>query len=432
MVPIEDIYERYLTCSGIITDTRKAEENQMFFALKGDNFNGNEYALEALSKGCAWVVVDEKKYCKDDRFLLVKDVLQALQSLANYHRNKLDIPVIAITGTNGKTTTKELVDRVLQKKYVTHATKGNLNNHIGVPITLLGMTKNTEIAIVEMGANHIGEIESLCNIALPNYGIITNIGKAHLEGFGSLEGVVKAKTELYKHIESKGDFLFVNSGNQLLMELSGECKKKTYGSTSSAHIKGRLVSEFPTLIFEFSDSKNSSPIECKTKIIGAHNFENIMAAIAVGFEFGVVSKDISIAVGMYESENNRSQLIQTEHNKIVLDAYNANPMNMKASIESFAKMHGKNKLVILGDMLELGQYAEEEHRLILEHLKENQLSNVMLVGDHFSAIKEYVECTHFKNASEAASWIQLNPIKDTLVLIKGSRGVGLEVLVAKM
>ena len=428
----KELYQKFLSCTSVSIDSREVTENAMFFALRGENCDGNQYAADALEKGCAFAVIDNEKYQVNENCILVQNVLIALQQLSNIHRKQLQTTIIAITGTNGKTTTKEYVTRVLSKQYAVQSTVGNLNNHIGVPLTLLSLIKDTEIAIVEMGANHIGEIEFLCSIAMPDFGIITNIGKAHLEGFGSVEGVVKAKGELYEYL-SKGDgSIIINKDNYLLEELAGEIEQFSYGISEDADVIGELLSESPELVLKFKSGQEQSEITCNTQIIGKQNFENIMAAIGVGVKFKVAYPDIKTAIESYVPTNNRSQVIKTKNNNVLLDAYNANPMNMKASIDNFARLDGANKTVILGDMLELGGYSDAEHRKIIALLKNHGFPMVILVGDNFAKVKNMIQCSHFSTSSEVASWLENNPIEDALVLIKGSRGIGLESLAEKL
>ena len=403
----------------------------MFFALKGENFNGNEFAEDALKRGAAYSIVEEEEYAVAEKCILVDNVLIALQTLATYHVRQLNIPVIAITGSNGKTTTKELVSAVLSKKYNVHATKGNLNNHIGVPLTILSMERSAEMLVIELGANHVGEIGQLCLIAQPSFGLITNIGKAHLEGFGSLEGVVKAKGELYEHITEKEGLLFVNGSDDRLLDLSQGTTRILYGSDESNDCVCSLADSNPYLKIKWIDKTKATDGEniISSKILGEYNFDNIVAAISIGDHFEVTPSDIKAAVEEYLPSNNRSQIIDTNNNKIVLDAYNANPMNMKAALESFFQMEGENKVLILGDMLELGDYAAEEHRVIAKLIQEQNINNVLLVGENFGKLKDAYSFVHFRTSGDAAKYLTETPLTDSLVLIKGSRGIGLESLV---
>ena len=400
---IDNIYPVYLKHPSICIDSRKVKKNAIFFALKGENFDGNKFAQGAIDRGCSYAIVSEKKHNKNveqsEKFILVENVLATLQELAKHHRKQLKIPVIGITGTNGKTTTKNLVKDVLIRKYNTYATHGNLNNHIGVPLSVLSIKRDIEIAIIEMGASHQGEIADLCNIAQPNYGLITNIGKAHLEGFGSFEGVIKSKKELYNYLSQNNGIAFVNSDNLLLMDLSDTQKRVTYQSSKKT---------------------------IKTLLTGKHNIENIMAAMCIGHFFGVEKSEIERAIESYQPSNNRSQIIKTKKNKVLLDAYNANPMNMEAVINHFSQIKAKNKVIILGDMLELGTYSLQEHRAVTELLKKQNFNRIILVGDNFSKVKNNINCEHFADTGAAAVWLKNHKIRDAFILIKGSRGIGLE------
>jgi UDP-N-acetylmuramoyl-tripeptide--D-alanyl-D-alanine ligase len=374
---LTDIYNKFRSCSGFTTDSRQIEAGQMFFCLKGANFNGNKFAAEALEKGASFVLIDEEEYYSDVRMILVDDVLQTMQDLARYHRRKFDIPVLGITGTNGKTTTKELVHAVLSRKYKTHATKGNFNNHIGLPITLLSMPDDTEFAIIEMGANHLGEIAELCAIAEPDYGIITSIGKAHLEGFGSLQGVINTKNELYQWVKSVDGMLFVNAGNPLLMELSEGIKRRTYGAVPEADIRGELLLQDAFVGLRYAGH------EIISQLVGSYNFDNMMAAVCAGQYFAVDDDVIADALRSYRPQNQRSQFTDTGKNRVVLDAYNANPTSMMAALESFRQAKAAAKVVILGDMLELAAEREKEHRAIVAQLQTMNFEQVILVGPEF-------------------------------------------------
>jgi UDP-N-acetylmuramoyl-tripeptide--D-alanyl-D-alanine ligase len=380
---IKSLYNIFVQHPAICTDTRQISNNSIYFSLKGDNFDGNAFAAEALEKGCAYAVIDDPDRKTGDKYILVNDALDTLQNLALYHRKQLNLPVLGITGTNGKTTTKELIYHILSKKYNTVATSGNLNNHIGVPLTILSLTEKTEVAVVEMGANHKGEIALLCEIAQPDFGLITNIGKAHLEGFDGIEGVVRAKNELYDYIISNDGLLFVNDENELLTILSEHGNRMFYGNSLDAEVSGSIQSNDPFLNIEVIFKKNKkqkSSIEIQTKLFGKYNLENILAAIAVGDHFQVPYEDIKDALEAYEPQNNRSQIVKTEHNTLVLDAYNANPTSMEQAIISFAEIQNDNKLLILGDMYELGDQSKNEHRNVFKLLKKYNLQNIILVG----------------------------------------------------
>ena len=354
---IIELYTLFKLYPKIITDSRCVENNSIFFALKGENFDGNKFAIKALESGAKYAVIDNAKFKLNDNFILVDNVLKCLQQLASFHREQFVIPLIGITGTNGKTTTKELIHTVLKRKFKTHATKGNFNNHIGVPLTLLEMPLNTEIAIIEMGANHQGEIKELCEIAKPNYGLITNIGKAHLEGFGGFEGVVKAKNELYNFIRNYGR-AFLNSDNKLLSELAENLNSIKYGTKQDSDCFAEILEINPYVKLRWNN------IDIQSNLIGKYNFENILAAICIGNFFNVAHSNIKSAVENYIPQNNRSQIVQTKTNKILLDAYNANPTSMSLAIESFELLKSKTKVVILGDMLELGDESIFEHKEI--------------------------------------------------------------------
>jgi UDP-N-acetylmuramoyl-tripeptide--D-alanyl-D-alanine ligase len=432
MTSTEQLYSIFLEHPIVCTDTRTITPGSIFFALKGENFNGNKFAKQALESGCAYAVIDEEEYWENDRVLLVKDVLSALQDLARHHRAKLNIPVIGITGSNGKTTTKELISTVLSRKYRTYATKGNLNNHIGVPLTILSISKDQEMAVVEMGANHIGEIAMLCTISQPTHGIITNIGKAHLEGFGSPQGVIKAKNELYQHIHAHGGTLFVNRDNPLLTDLSKDAEKYTYGTSADADITGEYIGVNPFVLLRWRSQLDPNPLNVKetveTQIIGKYNFENLLAAACIGYYFEVSEEEINAALKSYAPSNNRSQVMKKGTNTVLLDAYNANPTSMAAAIDNFAELKGENKLLILGDMLELGNETAKEHQHITDLLRQKKLSNAVLVGDHFSKVND-TGAKLFGSADEALEWLKAQRIENTIILIKGSRGVKLEKLV---
>ena len=398
------LHQYFLKSSGISTDTRNIKENYMFFALKGKHFNGNEYAGEALKRGASYVIVDDEKYHAGSRTILVDDVLETLQQLANYHRGQLTCPVIGITGSNGKTTTKELINEVLSMQFKVCCTKGNLNNHIGVPLTILSADLDTEFLIVEMGANHQGEIKILSEIADVDYGIITNIGKAHLEGFGSFQGVISAKKELYDFVEQKNGTIFINKNDALLVSISEHISKIEYDD--EVH---NDASAFATIQF------NTFTIQ--SKLIGNYNCPNIKAACVIGQYFGVETSDIKQAIEDYSPSNNRSQFFITEqNNSLIMDAYNANPSSMTESIKSFNTIAHNKKLMILGDMLELGEYAKLEHQKICDWVVKNS-SDAILVG------AEFEKCIHpfkqFKDVEECAQWLAQESIKNTLVLVEG-------------
>lgn len=426
MKNIPDIYQLLRSCSGFSTDTRKIEDGQMFFCLKGDNFNGNKFAEDALSKGAKYVVIDEVEFQSDDRMILVADVLKAMQELANHHRRTFDIPVLGITGTNGKTTTKELIYSVLSKKFKTHATQGNFNNHIGVPITLLSMPIDTEFAIIEMGANHRGEIADLCEIAEPNLGLITSIGKAHLEGFGNLQGVIDTKNELYNFILKRQEKLFVNADNNLLLNLSEQSQRITYGQGNIADVQGEMIVKEAFVGVKWNGRSFIS------QLVGSYNFENIMAAICLGVAFGVPKESIEKALIEYTPKNQRSQLLVTKNNRIVVDAYNANPTSVLAAINSFQLADADSKLLILGDMLELGSESEIEHQSIVERILDLNFEEVFLVGPEFGKVVQDKRIKMFRDNKEALEYLKQNPVTGKLILLKGSRGIALEVLLEEL
>jgi len=418
---IERLHEIYLQSSGICTDTRAITKNCLFFAQKGDNFDGNEFAKEALDKGALKVVIDDLRHHKNTgETILTGDSLQTLQKLATFHRTYLKIPIIALTGSNGKTTTKELIHVVLSQKYETVATKGNLNNHIGVPLTLLSMSSETEFGVVEIGANHLNEVAQLCDISLPDYGYITNFGKAHLEGFGSLEGVIQGKSELYKYLSDHKKVAFVNANDPKQMELTNSLNRVTFGNEEQEHYVS-LKNASDKLILHFDG------MEISSQLIGIYNFHNIAAAIAIGAYFKVSSEKIKKAIEDYVPQMNRSQIVMRNDHKIILDAYNANPTSMMAALENFQQAEGDNKLMILGDMFELGGDAEIEHQNIATFLENNPFGMVFLVGRNFFKTKtEKDHILPFESFELLESYFKNNTFDPSFVLIKGSRGMALE------
>ncbi len=433
---IEQIYSLFLNCKQkITTDTRNLEEGSVFFALKGDNFNANLFAVSAINGGCSYAIVDDKAVANNTTILYVQNVLETLQQLAKHHRSQLKIPIIGITGSNGKTTNKELIHAVLSKKYRTYATKGNFNNHIGVPLTLLAITEQHEIAIVEMGANHQGEIELLSKLSNPDFGLITNIGKAHLEGFGGEEGVKKGKGELYKHLKNKKGKIFINADDTVLMSLCGDLDKITYGLNEEFDVYGSLITNSEYV--EFSWNTKQQPLDnssiIKTHLFGHYNFINVLCAACIGNYFGVETTAINTALADYIPEMNRSQVKKTKHNTLILDAYNANPSSMKLAVAHFINQDFKSKLFILGDMLELGDYSKAEHERILIQLSNNQIKEAMLVGPLFFELKSQFPNYHFfENGNAAELYLKNHLIRDTTILIKGSRGIKLEKLVESL
>lgn len=425
MMNTDDLYALFLQHPSVTTDSRNVGENSVFFALRGDKFDGNRFARQALESGAALAVVDDPSVAGDDRYIVVDDALETLQQLAGYHRKKLGIPVIAITGTNGKTTTKELVTAVLRMKFNTGCTKGNLNNHIGVPLTLLSLDTNTRLGVVEMGASHPGEIAFLSRIADPDFGIITNVGKAHLEGFGSLEGVIETKSELYRYLEKKNGTIFLNADNHYLTNHAGQrIRKITYGKSNSAMIRGEILPSpvYLRMQVRFQGEK----ILLDTKLTGDYNFENVLAAAAVGSHFGISPADIQQAVGNYTPSNSRSQVICSGSNTIILDAYNANPSSMMASLDNLIRLDYPSKTVILGDMLELGDETAKEHQQVVDFLIPHTNISVYLVGSNFMLTKKPASFRTFSNTGDLIDYIRINPILCSMVLIKGSHAIGLE------
>jgi len=415
---LKTLHKLFLECNAVSTDTRKTEKGDIFFALKGDNFNGNSYAQQAINKGAKYAVIDEKKF-QSDNTILVENVLETLQNLATYHRNYLKTPIIALTGSNGKTTTKELINAVLSKKYKTTATVGNLNNHIGVPLTLLSMTNDTEIGIVEMGANHQKEIEFLCNIVFPDYGLITNYGKAHLEGFGGVEGVIRGKSEMFRHLIENDKTIFVNINDPIQVEKTVKAKKITFGNLNKG-ISIKFIDANPFV------KLNYKSLELQSQLIGDYNFTNIAIAIAVGNYFKVDDNSIKNAIESYVPSNNRSQIIQKGSNKIILDAYNANPTSMQAALLNFDKQSG-DKLAVLGDMFELGEEAKQEHQNIIDSALSLNINHVVFIGENFYDSEINSEKgMKFKTFEDFKNKFRISQIKNTIFLIKGSRGMALE------
>ncbi len=421
---MEKLFELFYECSSICTDTRNIKQNALFVALKGEHFNGNEFAKQAIDSGSRYAIVDEIEFSNNTNIFYVKDSLIYLQQLANYHRNKFDIPIIGITGSNGKTSTKELVNAVLSKKYKTLCTIGNLNNHIGVPLTLLRLTDEHQIGIIEMGANKPGDIAELSAIAEPTHGIITNIGKAHLEGFINFEGVLKTKTELYESIQLKNGVLFACMDDDILMNA---CKKHplpliTFGSKEDALVVGELNYLDPFVHFSWHNHDYHSPI-LHTHLVGKYNFNNFLAAIAFGNIFQVTEEDINSAIEGYVPQNNRSQISKTEKNTVIVDCYNANPSSMKSALESFVEIQHDAKIAILGDMLELGSEGISEHQEILSFCQENKIRYIT-VGPIFQSLNE----NGFSTTQELIEqWHNLSR-ENNLILLKGSRGIALEKL----
>lgn len=418
---IENLHTLFLNSTGVNTDTRKITKGNLFFALKGEHFNGNLFAKKALELGASYAIIDEGEFTvENSKTILFENVLQTLQELATYHRNYLKTPIIALTGSNGKTTTKELINAVLKEKYKTVATLGNLNNHIGVPLTLLSMNKNTEMGIVEMGANHPEEIAALCNIAQPDFGYITNFGKAHLEGFGSVEGVIKAKSELYHYLKKNNKTVFINKEDIIQVEKSKSIQSFSFGQKNSgANLEINLLDANPFLKVNFLKT------EIESKLLGHYNFSNIAAAIAMGIYFDVSQGNIKKGIENYTPGNNRSQIIKKGSNTIILDAYNANPSSMLAALENFDQLDAKSKIVVIGDMFELGTDAPSEHQNIVDYIEKKCLTQAFIVGENF--FKTNTETVKKFKDFEALK-LQLSNIRveNAHVLIKGSRGMALE------
>lgn len=421
---IAELYKCFMECGKVTTDSRNCPEGSMFIALKGETFNGNAFAAQALKQGCRYAVIDESEYAGEGT-ILVDNCLQALQQLANYHRRQLKTPVIGITGTNGKTTTKELISTVLSRKFNTLYAEGNFNNHIGVPLTLLRLTKEHEMAVVEMGANHPGEIKTLVHIAEPDYGIITNVGKAHLQGFGSFEGVIRTKGELYDFLRDKGGAtIFIQNENPYLNGIAEGLTCVRYGQTVGLYVSGELISCSPFLSFRWTAEGVSH--EVNTHLIGSYNLDNMLAAAAIGRYFGVSDDDISSALASYLPHNNRSQLKETADNKLIVDAYNANPTSMMAALKNFRQVEAPHKMVILGDMKELGEASREEHQKVVDYLKECGFDRVVLVGPEFAAATHSYQT--FQHVDEVLADIRMHKPQGYYILIKGSNSMKLSQL----
>lgn len=413
------LHSLFLNSSGLSTDTRKIKKNQIYFALKGDNFDGNNYADEALEKGALKAVINKQQENMKNK-ILVKDVLKSLQNLATYHREYLELPIIAITGSNGKTTTKRLVDEVLSQKFNVRSTRGNLNNHIGVPLSLLELDHKTEIGIIEMGANHQKEIEFLSNLTKPDFGYITNFGKAHLEGFGGIKGVIKGKSELYDHLKLHNKVAFVNADDTKQMQKLKNTKKYSFGEAEQADLNIYFKKAEPVVELEFQG------IDIKSKLIGSYNFRNIAAAVGIGTYFGVDALDIKSAIQKFEAKDNRSQVKITAHNTLISDAYNANPTSMEAALRSFDHQEADIKVAILGDMYELGDDKIKEHQAVANLAKKLSLDSVLFCGEIFSKALENSDLKTFKNFNTLKKHLKNNPIKNAHILIKASRGMALE------
>jgi UDP-N-acetylmuramoyl-tripeptide--D-alanyl-D-alanine ligase len=424
---ISELYHLFKQSTGVTTDSRKIEAGQIYFALKGENFNGNTFAAKAIEHGAAFSVIDDIHYKENENCILTDNVLSTLQQLAHYHLKQVKPKaVIAITGSNGKTTTKELVHAVLSTSFKTHYTKGNLNNHIGIPLTLLEMANETEIAVIEMGANHQKEIESYCRYVEPTHGIITNCGKAHLEGFGGVEGIRKGKGELYDYLKVHQGLVFVNGDDEILLNMLQQRSMIdfiTYGNKITGKYNSKILIDHPFLKIQFEDT------EINSNLFGSYNYSNIMCAIAVGKYFGVSNLLIKNAIENYHPENARSQMIEKNGYQLILDAYNANPTSMQHALESFAKSSSKHKIVILGDMFELGEDAPKEHQFIADLCKQLHFEKTILVGNEFKKTKTDADVIKFTDAAEAQSWFAKQIFSDTEILLKGSRSMKMEKVV---
>jgi UDP-N-acetylmuramoyl-tripeptide--D-alanyl-D-alanine ligase len=429
MNTIEALYTRFLQNPLICTDTRSISPGSLFFALKGENFDANSFAQQALALGAVYAIIDNPAYALGEQYILVNDVLSTLQELARHHRQQFNIPVIGLTGSNGKTTTKELIHAVLSQKYNSYATLGNLNNHIGVPLTLLAIHADVEVAIVEMGANHQKEIELLCTIAEPTHGLITNVGMAHLEGFGGFEGVKKGKAELYTHLKKQDGTTFIYKDNAQLMEMSATAeldKVVYYGTSKDNEVSGKLLQADPFL--QVSWSVEDADYTTTTQLTGSYNFENILGAICIGHYFGLTPEEINAGLAGYTPKNNRSQLTETSNNRVICDFYNANPSSMVAALNNLSILASARKTAIIGDMFELGQESAAQHKLIAAQASAASLDQLIFIGKDFYAYKDQFNGIFFLSPQEARAYLEEHPVKDHLVLLKGSRGMALEQL----
>lgn len=421
---IIDLYDLFIHNPQITTDSRNCPKGSIFFALKGDKFDGNQYAGKALASGCVYAVIDNPDYYIGERTILVDNVLKTLQQLAHHHRKVLGLPIIGITGTNGKTTTKELLAAVLSTKFNLLYTEGNFNNHIGVPLTLLRLTHDHEMAVIEMGASHPGDIKELVDIVHPNYGIITNVGRAHLEGFGSFEDVIRTKGELYDYIRRSKGKIFIKKENEYLQSIAKGIEQITYGNGDDAFASGQVVSCDPFLVFNWKQQGKLHTVE--THMIGSYNLDNVLAAVAVGRFFKIPAERISRAIAAYEPTNNRSQFKKTDNNELIIDAYNANPSSMKVALDNFITMPVQPKAIILGDMRELGPTSDELHAEVVEQIKKGQFDKVFLCGEHFSKVGK--EFSPFATTEAMTEELRKQPLKGYHILIKGSHSMGLEKL----
>jgi UDP-N-acetylmuramoyl-tripeptide--D-alanyl-D-alanine ligase len=440
MTTTEQLYQLFKKHPVISTDTRKIVPNSLFFALKGDKFDANIFAEQAIKAGAAYAVIDNPAYHLNGQYVLVEDVLTTLQNLARHHRGQLNIPVIGLTGTNGKTTTKELINSVLSRHFTTYATQGNLNNHIGVPLTILAINASDQVAVIEMGANHQKEIELLCSISQPTHGLITNVGKAHLEGFGGIEGVKKGKGELYDYLSQDGGAVFVNSGDKVLMEMQRARGLKNivlYGSNDQTNlISGNLLENSPYLTLQWVNNTTGESYEVKSQLTGAYNLDNILAAICIGVYFKLSADEINAGISGYQPKNNRSQITQTATNTLICDYYNANPSSMFVAIENLGQIKADHKVLVLGDMFEMGQESATEHEAVIKKALETDVDERIFIGKEFSSQKSEVGsqkleqgAMFYPTVEEAMAGLKAKPIRNATVLIKGSRGMALERLV---
>ncbi|MDR0799768.1 MAG: UDP-N-acetylmuramoyl-tripeptide--D-alanyl-D-alanine ligase [Dysgonamonadaceae bacterium] len=418
------LYSLFQKYPAVTTDSRRCPEGSLFFALKGERFDGNDYVEQALASGVAYAIADRKNLPENERIIQVEDVLKTLQDLARYHRRQMPATVIAVTGTNGKTTTKELIAAALSAQFPTHYTQGNLNNDIGVPLTLLQLRREHAFAVIEMGANHPGEIHRLCEITEPDYGLITNVGKAHLAGFGSFEGVVRTKAELYDFLRETDGTAFVNMDHLILKELFNPLSSIYYGTNPEAFVHGKLLTSTPFLSLEWAAS---SVFTLQTRLVGGYNLENVLAAIAVAVHFGVESETVNRAIAAYEPTNNRSQNLQTVNNQLIIDAYNANPSSMQAALDNFEALPDSPKMVLLGEMRELGVFSREEHQKIVDRLIQGEIEKIILVGTEFTSCSTIPsDWRLFPQTEDLLNYLQTTEIKGYTILIKGSRGNQLE------
>lgn len=432
----EELYQIYLQHPFICTDTRKVTDSCLFFALKGDNFDANEFASKAIESGASYAIIDDKRYALNDRYILVEDVLTILQELSAVHRKQLTIPVIGITGTNGKTTTKELIKSVLSQHCRTYATEGNLNNHIGVPLTLLSVRDDCDIAIIEMGANHQKEIEFLCSLAQPGYGLITNVGKAHLEGFGGVEGVKIAKGELYEYLAKTGGTVFINTDNPILVDMSRDRSVQNivgYGKGATNFVSGGLteVSPFLTVDWQLKGQEDEAIFTAESNLPGTYNFENILAAICIGSFFKLSAAQINQGIKAYLPQNNRSQILKTENNTVICDYYNANPSSMIVALENIQAVLAEKKVLILGDMFELGVDSPAEHRMILEKAMETTAYRKIFIGEEFYKLKDNAS-EFYRTTNDALQGLEKESPIESTILLKGSRGMKLESLLPSL